>query len=93
MILNALRVALRIFRGKIIFISRLSHSAECDKRHFHERGCNRYRPVCIASAVDRYAPSCEKSISAKPAGLAEMQIKIIIPLSMRRANAERIFNR
>ena len=30
-------------------------------------------------------PSCEKSISAKPAGLAEMQIKIIIPLSMRRA--------
>ena len=23
--------ALRIFRGKIIFISRLSHSAECDK--------------------------------------------------------------
>ena len=40
MILNALRVALRIFRGKIIFISRLSHSAECDKRHFHERGCN-----------------------------------------------------
>ena len=27
----------------------------------------------------------KKSISAKPAGLAEMQIKIIIPLSMRRA--------
>ena len=40
MILNALRVALRIFRGKIIFISLLSHSAECDKRHFHERSCN-----------------------------------------------------
>ena len=38
MIENALRVALRIFRGKIIFISRLSHSAECDKRYFHRRG-------------------------------------------------------
>ena len=34
MILNALRVALRIFSGKIIFISRLSHSAECSKRIF-----------------------------------------------------------
>ena len=34
MILNALRVALRIFRGKIIFISRLSRSAERDKRIF-----------------------------------------------------------
>ena len=32
--------ALRILRGKIIFISRLSHSAECSKRYFHERGCN-----------------------------------------------------
>ena len=40
MILNALRVALRIFRGKIIFISRLSRSAERDKCYFHERGCN-----------------------------------------------------
>ena len=30
-------------------------------------------------------PPVKKSISAKPAGLAEMQIKIIIPLSMRRA--------
>ena len=26
--------ALRIFSGKVIFISRLSHSAECDKRIF-----------------------------------------------------------
>ncbi|MHA3676856.1 hypothetical protein [Faecalibacterium sp. PGM34] len=34
MIENALRVALRIFRGKIIFISRLSHSAECDNAIF-----------------------------------------------------------
>ena len=30
--------ALRIFRGKFVFISRLSHSAECDKRHFHKWG-------------------------------------------------------
>ena len=34
-----------------------------------------------------------KNISAKPAGLAEMQIKITIPLSMRKANAARIPNR
>ncbi len=32
--------ALRIFRGKIIFISRLSRSAECDKRYFHKWGRN-----------------------------------------------------
>ena len=40
MILNALRVALAIFSGIIILISRLSRSAERDKRYFHERGCN-----------------------------------------------------
>ena len=33
-----LRCALHIFSGKIIFISRLSRSAERSKRYFHERG-------------------------------------------------------
>ena len=35
---NARRVALRIFSGKNIFISRLSHSAECSKRIFTRGG-------------------------------------------------------
>ena len=40
MIWNALRVALRIFSGKIIFISRLSRPAGRSKRYYHGRGCN-----------------------------------------------------
>ena len=36
-ILNGFRFALAIFSGRIIFISRLSRSAERSKRYFHGR--------------------------------------------------------
>ena len=34
----------------------------------------------------------KKSSSETPAGVSELQIKIILPLFMRKANAERIFD-
>ena len=52
---NALRCALRINSGKIIFISRLSHSAECSKRYFHRRGCNRERQLPRSAALSQKA--------------------------------------
>ena len=77
---NARRVALRIFSGKNIFISRLSHSAECSKRYFHRRVCSRERQLPLAFTT----PTPVKRQFSQ-ARRFELQIKIIIPLIMAKA--------
>ena len=66
MILNALRVALRIFRGKIIFISRLSRPAGRDKRIFTS-GVAKENSICSLKALFyHYDPSREKAFQPSP---------------------------
>ena len=75
MILNALRVALRIFRGKTIFISRLSHSAECDKRHFHERGCNIKGRSELQMQLTATPPPVKKAFQPSPQAWLKCKLK------------------
>ena len=67
-ILNVLRCALHISSGMIIFISRLSRSAERSKRYFHRRGRCRKRQVQTLPSSP--SPSLlRKSTSPKGRGL------------------------
>ena len=66
MILNALRVALRIFSGKIIFISRLSRPAGRSKRIFTS-GVAKGNSICSLKALFyHYGPSREKVFQPIP---------------------------
>lgn len=51
--------ALAIIRGITVFISRLSHSAECDKRFFT-------RKVVEINGICLYSPSCENGLPERP---------------------------
>ena len=116
MILNALRVALRIFSGKIFLIFRVCRGLRAApnaiftggaamvkgrselqmqltattppvKKHFsQDRVCAaRKAPVGLLSGRAVCVSRWRGFAPTSSAGLAEMQIKIIIPLSMRRA--------
>ena len=50
----------------------------------------RARTVKFASAVAGHDPTCEKGILKSPQAFQNPELKIIIPLIMRKANAERI---
>ena len=52
----------------------------------------RARTVKCANAIARYDPSCENGAMERPQAFHCSEIKIILPLSMRKANAERILN-
>ena len=75
--MNGLRCALAINSGRIIYISRLSHSAECSKRYFHgkdRRGKQAASPATplfpqetgVADAVLIYDPSGENGFQESP---------------------------
>ena len=67
-ILNVLRCALHISSGMIIFISRLSRSAERSKRYFHRR--DRCRKRQVQTLPSSPSPSLlRKSTSPKGRGL------------------------
>ena len=88
--------ALAINSGRIIYISRLSHSAECSKRYFHGKG-RRGKQVAlpatplfpketgVADAALIYDPSCENGFQESPQTFLKPEIKITIPLNMDRA--------
>ena len=73
--------ALAIFSGIVILISRLSRSAERSKRYFHRGIVMIKRRFQTANAGRLCDPS------------REIRIIIMLPLLMRKANAERIFDR
>ena len=83
--MRAASYGLRIFRGKIIFFRVCRTLRSATNAIFTSGGAMVKGRSELQMQLTVTTPSCEKSISAKPAGLAEMQIKIIIPLSMRRA--------
>ena len=65
-------LALRIFSGKIIFISRLSRSAERSKRIFTEKAAE-------INDISRHDPSCEKKVQESPQTFLNPKSKIKFP--------------
>ena len=88
--------ALAMNSGRITYISRLSRSAERDKRYFHGKG-RRGKQVAlpatplfpketgVADAVSIYDPSGENGFQESPQTFLKPEIKIIFPLNMRKA--------
>ena len=85
--------ALAINRGKIIYISRLSHSAECDKRIFTEGVVKKNRKCSRRKVVSGWDLSREKVVQKHPQVFLNHKLKRILPLKMARAQAEAISNR
>ena len=83
--------ALRIFRGKFVFISRLSHSAECDKRHFHKWGRRGKLHLQFESAILPLRLPREKAFQPSPQAWLKCKLKNNSAIYAQ-SNAERIQN-